>query len=524
MSLQNKAGYGIEEEPLEPTSLFEQQSSEGDASLNTVVFSEGDDTNLTSGSTLSVLFGKIKYFINNIASYFGNIITASASVDNSTGTPSVTVTKTVTQDNKIDISFEFSNLKGADGKDGKDGKDGTDGTNGTDGVTPNVTATANVTNTTGTPSVTVTKTGTNEAPNFDFAFSNLKGAAGENGTDGTDGHDGITPSITASASVDGNTGTPSVNVTKTGTDANPVFNFAFSNLKGASGQDGHDGTNGTNGIGIASITKTGTNGLVDTYTITYTDGSTSNFTVTNGADGQDGTNGTNGTNGNDGVGIASILKTGTSGLVDTYTITYTDGTTSTFTVTNGQNGTNGTNGTNGVGVPTGGTAGQVLSKVDGTDYNTQWTTPSGGGPTVERHYVDYGGGATPTTSIYVDYTQTTPYNEATDYIQVMFRAYGNVTENNVDYDANFSDSVCFRINSQAEYYSNLIITTAYNNSTHKSVPVLAAISITKDYQWYNSAAHFTIIGQVDFLDMSGNDLATCNLKYKSFLDARVYLN
>jgi hypothetical protein len=33
-------------------------------------------------------------------------------------------------------------------------------------------------------------------------------------------------------------------------------------------------------------------------------------------------------------------------------------------------------GANGVGVPTGGTAGQVLSKIDATNYNTQWTTPS----------------------------------------------------------------------------------------------------------------------------------------------------
>lgn len=40
----------------------------------------------------------------------------------------------------------------------------------------------------------------------------------------------------------------------------------------------------------------------------------------------------------DGRGIVSIAKTGTSGLVDTYTITYTDETTSTFTVTNGANG------------------------------------------------------------------------------------------------------------------------------------------------------------------------------------------
>ena len=38
--------------------------------------------------------------------------------------------------------------------------------------------------------------------------------------------------------------------------------------------------------------------------------------------------------GKDGRGIASISKTGTTGSVDTYTITYTDSTTSTFTVNN----------------------------------------------------------------------------------------------------------------------------------------------------------------------------------------------
>ena len=33
----------------------------------------------------------------------------------------------------------------------------------------------------------------------------------------------------------------------------------------------------------------------------------------------------------------------------------------------------------GEGVPAGGTAGQVLRKIDGTDYNTEWATPAGGG-------------------------------------------------------------------------------------------------------------------------------------------------
>lgn len=74
---------------------------------------------------------------------------------------------------------------------------------------------------------------------------------------------------------------------------------------------------GENGNDIRSITKTGTSGLVDTYTVTLTDGSTTTFEVTNGN------------------GIASIEKTSTSGLVDTYTITLDNGDTSTFDVTNG---------------------------------------------------------------------------------------------------------------------------------------------------------------------------------------------
>ena len=45
----------------------------------------------------------------------------------------------------------------------------------------------------------------------------------------------------------------------------------------------------------------------------------------------------------------------------------------------GATGSQGATGPAGPGVPTGGTAGQVLSKVDGTDYNTEWVTPSGGG-------------------------------------------------------------------------------------------------------------------------------------------------
>ncbi len=57
----------------------------------------------------------------------------------------------------------------------------------------------------------------------------------------------------------------------------------------------------------------------------------------------------------------------------------------------GPQGPAGTPGANGQGVPVGGTTGQVLAKVDATDYNTQWVTPSAGGsayPNVELHIIN----------------------------------------------------------------------------------------------------------------------------------------
>ena len=43
----------------------------------------------------------------------------------------------------------------------------------------------------------------------------------------------------------------------------------------------------------------------------------------------------------------------------------------------------GQQGANGVGVPTGGTTGQVLAKIDGDNYNTEWVDQSGGGGAVD---------------------------------------------------------------------------------------------------------------------------------------------
>ena len=66
-----------------------------------------------------------------------------------------------------------------------------------------------------------------------------------------------------------------------------------------------------------------------------------NLTIPPGAPGTPGTNGADGADGDDGRSIASVLRTsgtGAPGSTDTYTITYTDATTSTFQVYNGADG------------------------------------------------------------------------------------------------------------------------------------------------------------------------------------------
>ena len=67
--------------------------------------------------------------------------------------------------------------------------------------------------------------------------------------------------------------------------------FDLSNIKGETGEQGPQGEKGDkgeagkDGVGILKIEKTKTEGLVDTYTITFTDETTTTFTVTNGSEG-----------------------------------------------------------------------------------------------------------------------------------------------------------------------------------------------------------------------------------------------
>lgn len=94
-----------------------------------------------------------------------------------------------------------------------------------------------------------------------------KGDTGEQGEQGDKGDTG--DSLTATSSHSGSATTVVIKNARTDTEVNR-FNVP----------------DGAAGNGIASITKTGTSGLVDTYTITFTDGTTTTFQITNGQDGQ----------------------------------------------------------------------------------------------------------------------------------------------------------------------------------------------------------------------------------------------
>ena len=137
-------------------------------------------------------------------------------------------------------------------------------------------------------------------------------------------------SLTIGTSSDiGSVGTPSVDVTL----SDKVATLLFHSLKGAKGDKGDTGAKGS---GISSIKKTSTSGLVDTYTVTYDDDSTSTFTVTNGAKGDTGATGPQGPKGDTGAtGTTPTIKAAAGaniGSVGTPSVTAsTSGTTTTFT-------------------------------------------------------------------------------------------------------------------------------------------------------------------------------------------------
>lgn len=189
------------------------------------------------------------------------------------------------------------------------------------------------------------------------SFEVTFGTTGQPGAKGLPGEDGHTPTVVI------------------GSNGNWFIDGRDSGIH-ATGPKGDKGDQGKSILAIFPISR---NHGVTVYSIFYSDGSTDSFTIQDGVDGNQGIQGLPGENGytpvitigsnghwfidgedtgitargpkgekgEQGNSIVSIEKISTSGNVDTYRITYSDGTTSTFTVTNGENGDQGIQGIQG---------------------------------------------------------------------------------------------------------------------------------------------------------------------------------
>lgn len=156
------------------------------------------------------------------------------------------------------------------------------------------TVSATVDETTGTPSVKVETSGPDTAKNFAFSFSGLKGETGGKGDTGNTGPQGEPGAAagfgTPTATVDNNVGTPGVTIEASGPDTAKVFEFKFVNLKGDTGAQGIQGIQGPAGTSVSRIERTsgtGAAGTTDTYTMyDSNDEVIGTFTVYNGSNGE----------------------------------------------------------------------------------------------------------------------------------------------------------------------------------------------------------------------------------------------
>ena len=277
--------------------------------------------------------------------------------------------------------------------------------------------------------------------------------------------------------------------------------------------------NVANGSSIASIKKTSSSGLTDTYTVTLTNGNTTTFNVANG-NGITGiektstnalvdtytinySNGSYGTfSVTNGRGIVSIEKTGSSGINDTYTITYNDGTTSTYNVVNAD-------------------AKELTDKFNTLEGMTTGKFVSGTACVAGNYYIaddklykciaNTDGTIPVTNTAY--FKQTTVMNEVKVGVEYVLLAEGNIS---ID-----TESVTVALNDSIDNYRFIMGCIVYSSSVSTRIWGTQTIAVGL----FMSVEGFFVINAYDhskFIEVSYKDRDTVNIGYGNSTSYRIY--
>ena len=148
-------------------------------------------------------------------------------------------------------------------------------------------ATGTVSNTTGTPSVSIATGGTASAQTLTFTFTNIKGAKGDKGdtgnpgTNGTDGADGRSVGSLVCVGGSTSTATTTPSTANDGTSYYRIKDTAGNWLSGyiavKNGSNGTNGTDGSDGKSVTQVVCTSSLTSTATTTVNTTDGATNYY-------------------------------------------------------------------------------------------------------------------------------------------------------------------------------------------------------------------------------------------------------